>query len=47
MNKEESRLLEKIDYTKWQQKKFDNISSDEFQEVAVAFAKENPFSIKE
>ena len=47
MNKEGSRLLENIDYTKWQRQRFDNMSSDEFQEEAVSFAKENPFFIKE
>ena len=47
MNKEESCLLENIDYIKWQQKRYDNMSSDEFQEAAVSFTKENPFSIKE
>ncbi|MCH5250563.1 MAG: hypothetical protein J1E98_11545 [Lachnospiraceae bacterium] len=47
MNKAENCLQENNDYTKWQQKRFDNMSSDEFQEAAVSFAKENPFSIKE
>lgn len=36
-------IREKFDYTKWQQQRFDNMSSDEFQEKAVAYAKENPF----
>ena len=40
-------IREKFDYTKWQQQRFDNMSSDEFQEAAVAYAKENPFSVKE
>ncbi len=40
-------MREKFDYTKWQQQRFDNMSSDEFQEAAVAYAKENPFSLRE
>ena len=40
-------IREKFDYTKWQQQRFDNMSADEFQEAAVAYAKENPFSEKE
>ena len=39
-------IREKFDYTKWQQQRFDNMGSDEFQEAAVSYAKENPFSIK-
>lgn len=34
---------EKFDYTKWQQQKFDNMSSDEFHKAAVAYSNENPF----
>ncbi|MCM1056186.1 MAG: hypothetical protein NC517_01045 [Firmicutes bacterium] len=34
---------EKFDYTKWQRQQFDNVSSDEFNEAAVAYSKENPF----
>lgn len=34
---------ERFDYTKWQQKYFANMSSDEFNQAAVAYAKENPF----
>lgn len=34
---------EKFDYTEWQRQRFDNMSSDEFNEAAVAYAKENPF----
>ncbi len=34
---------EKFDYTKWQRKRFDYMSSEEFQEAAVAYAKEHPF----
>lgn len=34
---------EKFDYTKWQRKRFDHMSSEEFQEAAVAYAKEHPF----
>ena len=39
-------IREKFDYTKWQQQRFDDMSSDEFQEASVAYAKENPFSKK-
>ena len=39
-------MREQFDYTKWQQQRFDNMSSDEFQESALAYAKENPFSAK-
>lgn len=39
-------MREKFDYTKWQQQRFDNVSSDEFQEAAMAYEKENPFSTK-
>ena len=38
---------ERFDYTKWQREWFDNMSSDEFNESAVAFSKENPFYKKE
>jgi hypothetical protein len=37
-------IREKSDYTKWHQKYFDNISSDEFQDEAVKYAKEHPFA---
>ena len=40
-------LRKKFDYTKWQQQRFDDMSSDEFQKAAVEYAKENPFSLKE
>ena len=30
------------DYTKWHQKYFDNVSSDDFQAAAVDYAKNNP-----
>ena len=39
-------MREKFDYTKWQQQKFANVSSDEFQKAAIAYEKENPFSAK-
>lgn len=35
-------LREKSDYTKWHQKYFDNIGSDDFQAAAVTYAKDNP-----
>lgn len=34
---------EKFDYTKWQRQRFDDMSSDEFNEAAVAYSRENPF----
>ena len=37
---------EKFDYTKWQRERFDHISSDEFNEAAVAYSRENPFCKK-
>ena len=40
-------MREKFDYTKWQQQRFDNMSSEEFQNAAVSYAKKNPFSIRE
>ena len=33
---------ERFDYTKWQRERFDNMSSDEFNNAAVAYSKENP-----
>ena len=39
-------IREKFDYTKWQQQRFDNMSSDEFHDAAVKYAKDNPFSLK-
>ena len=38
---------ERFDYTKWQREYFDNMSSDEFNNAAVAYSKENPFCKKE
>ena len=35
---------EKFDYTKWQQQKFDNVSSDEFNEAAIRYSEKNPFT---
>lgn len=40
-------IREKFDYTKWQQQRFDDMSSDEFQKAAVAYTKENPISLRE
>ena len=34
---------EKFDYTEWQRQRFDNMRSDEFNEAAVAYSKDNPF----
>lgn len=36
-------IRERSDYTKWHQKYFANMSSDEFQDEAVKYAKEHPF----
>lgn len=38
---------EKFDYTDWQREWFSNMSSDEFNEAAVAYSKNNPFCKKE
>jgi len=38
---------ERFDYTKWQQKRFANMKSDEFNQAAIAYTKENPFRRKE
>ena len=35
-------LAEKSDYTKWRQRYFADVTSDEFHEAAVAYAKANP-----
>ena len=35
-------LREKSDYTKWRQRYFANVSSDEFHDAAVLYGKENP-----
>lgn len=35
-------IREKSDYTKWRQRYFADVSSDEFHEAAVAYGKENP-----
>lgn len=34
---------ERFDYTKWQQQKFDNVDSEEFNEAAIAYSNGNPF----
>ncbi|MCM1256237.1 MAG: hypothetical protein NC307_00090 [Roseburia sp.] len=34
---------EKFDYTKWQQQRFDNMRSDEFNEAAIAYSQKTPF----
>ena len=36
-------LREKFDYTKWQQQRFDNVSSDDFFDAAVSYDKTHPF----
>ncbi len=35
-------IREKSDYTKWREKYFADVSSDEFHEAAVAYGKANP-----
>ena len=35
-------IREKADYTKWRQRYFAGITSDDFQAEAVEYAKENP-----
>ena len=35
-------IREKSDYTKWRQRYFADVTSDEFHEDAVAYAKANP-----
>ena len=37
-------IRECSDYTKWRQKYFDNVTSDELNASAVAYAKEHPFN---
>ncbi len=37
-------MREQFDYTKWQREKFDNVGSDDFNQTAVAYAKEHPFN---
>lgn len=37
-------MREKFDYTKWQRRKFDNVSSEDFNQAAVAYGKEHPFN---
>lgn len=37
-------IRERSDYTKWHQKYFDNMSSEEFQDEAVKYANEHPFA---
>lgn len=39
-------IREKFDYTKWQQERFDNMSSEDFNDAAVTYARENPFRMK-
>ena len=38
-------MREKFDYTKWQRQRFDDMTSEAFQEAAVAYTKNNPFTI--
>lgn len=33
----------RFDYMKWQRRKFDSMSSEEFNEAAVAYEEQNPF----
>lgn len=36
-------MREKFDYTKWQRKQFDDVTSDDFNNEAISYAKEVPF----
>ena len=36
-------IREKFDYTKWKREYFDEVSADEFNSVAVNYAKAHPF----
>lgn len=38
---------EKFDYTRWQRQRFDGMGSDEFNDAAIAYSRENPFLRKE
>ncbi len=40
-------MREKLDYTKWQQERFADTSSEKFLKKAVEYAKKNPFKKKE
>lgn len=35
-------IREQSDYTKWRQRYFDNVTSDEFHSAALAYGKDNP-----
>ena len=35
-------IREKSDYTKWRQRYFDNVSSDDFHAAAIAYGKSHP-----
>ena len=35
-------IRERSDYTKWRQRYFTDVTSDEFHEAAVAYGKDNP-----
>jgi hypothetical protein len=37
---------EKMDYTKWREKLFDDMTVDEFAQMAVEYSKEHPFKGK-
>ena len=36
-------IREKFDYTRWQREYFDKMGPGEFQDQAIAYAKEHPF----
>lgn len=36
-------MREKFDYTKWQKTHFDHVDSNDFNNAAISYAKENPF----
>lgn len=40
-------MREKFDYTEWRKQYFDDMSADEFNKAAVAYAKTHPFQPKQ
>ncbi len=40
-------IREKSDYTKWREKYFENVTSENFQKSAIEYSKKNPLFVKE
>lgn len=40
-------IREKFDYTEWQREKFEGVSSEKFNDAAVAYARQHPFKTVE